>query len=184
MYRYTRTHSPRPTQVPSLSAHSVPVHAYALAASLAWPLVETLTYVARRVINMHFKPSFLEIRGMASSDGATTRLTTPRTTTTVATVVARSGVSVPGLTRCKAPIRWFPRLCRPTAAACSLRRRRYEHFTVHLCFFPQLFGGRRRRQKSRVYQFIMRRMRFFCAYGLVSSSCCGHRVGISPRGAG
>jgi len=75
-----------------------------------------------------------------------TRLTNPRTHPERGAVVARSGVRVPGLTRCKAPIRGFPRVCRPAAAARSLRRRCYAHVPVHLCFPPQLFGGARRRQ--------------------------------------
>jgi hypothetical protein len=48
---------------------------------------------------------------------------------------------------------------------------------------PQLFGGARRRQKSRVYQIIMLRMRFVCAHGPVSPSCCGNDLGMSVRGA-
>ena len=42
------------------------------------------------------------------------------------------------------------RVCRPTAAASTFRRRRYAYFPVHSCFVPQLFGGARRRQKSRL----------------------------------
>jgi len=60
-----------------------------------------------------------------------------------------------------APIRGFPRVCHPSAAARSSRRRRYAHFVVHLCIFPQLFGGAERRQKYRVQQFILRRIRFY-----------------------
>jgi len=50
-------------------------------------------------------------------------------------VVAHSG-----LPTCKAHVRGFSRVYRPEAAARSLRRRRYAHYTVRSSPFPHIFG--------------------------------------------
>ena len=75
-------------------------------------------------------------------------------------MVARSGVCVLGRDEVYGAFKGVSESVPPAGGGALVAAAPLRTLSVHLCFFPHLFGGTRRRQKSRVYQFIMLRMRF------------------------
>jgi hypothetical protein len=113
-----------------------------------------------------------------------TRLTTSSTHLEADRVVARSGVRVLTHDEVYGAYKGVSESVPPGGGGSLVAAAPLQTLPRAFAFPPQLFGGARRRQILGFNNLYCSESVFFCAHGPVSTSCCGHELGMSERGSG